>query len=97
MWCPIFLFSPLIYPDSNGAQLDTILVHPIRKTPTARAKAFPDAIKVRHKGNRHRWESKKRIYEWDYQHGKVEIYDKQGNHLGEYDPDTGKKTGDAKP
>lgn len=70
--------------------------HSYHRAPKKLAK-FPDAIKVRHKGHRHRWESKTRIYEWDYQHGKVEVYDKQGNHLGEYDPDTGEKTGDAKP
>lgn len=59
--------------------------------------AFPDAIGVRQKGNRRRWESKKRIYEWDYQHGAVEVYDKQGNHLGEFDAETGDQTGKAKP
>jgi hypothetical protein len=29
------------------------------------------------------------IYEWDYQHGAVEVYDAQGRHSGEIDPDTG--------
>lgn len=60
-------------------------------------KAFPDAIRIRRKGTRPRWESKDRIYEWDFQHGAVEIYDKRGNHLGEYDAETGVKTGEAKP
>ena len=59
--------------------------------------AFPDAIRALPKAKRRRWESKKRIYEWDYQHGAVEVYDKQGNHLGEYDATTGEQTGKAKP
>jgi hypothetical protein len=59
--------------------------------------AFPEAALARRKGNRRRWESKKRVYEWDYQHGAVEVYDKQGNHLGEFDPETGEQTGEAKP
>jgi hypothetical protein len=59
--------------------------------------AFPDAVRVRNKGNRQRWESKKRIYEWDYQHGAVEVYDKQGRHLGEFDAETGEQTGNSKP
>jgi hypothetical protein len=59
--------------------------------------AFPEAAPARRKGNRRRWESKKRVYEWDYQHGAVEVYDKQGNHLGEFDPETGEQTGEAKP
>ena len=25
------------------------------------------------------------ILEWDYQHGTVEVYDRRGDHLGEYD------------
>jgi len=59
--------------------------------------AFPEAVSVRRKGNRDRWESKNRIFEWDYQHGAVEMYDKRGNHLGEFDAKTGEKTGEAKP
>jgi hypothetical protein len=66
-------------------------------TPPLTLPAFPDAIKVRRKGNRARWESKKRIYEWDYQHGAVEVYDWQNNHLGEFDANTGDQTGKAKP
>lgn len=66
-------------------------------TPPLTLPAFPDAIRLRRKGNRKRWESKNRIYEWDYQHGAVEVYDKQGNHLGEYDATTGEQTGKSKP
>ena len=62
--------------------------------------AFPDAVKDKSKtkvqgggGLRKRWKDRKgRIYEWDSQHGAVEIYDKQGNHLGEFDPETGEQT-----
>lgn len=67
--------------------------------------AFPDAVKVDFKtrvqsggGVRRRWkDSKGRIYEWDSQHGTVEKYDKQGKHLGEFDPMTGKQTKPANP
>ena len=30
--------------------------------------------------------------EWDSQHGAVEMYDKQGKHLGEFDAITGEQT-----
>ncbi|WP_256588752.1 colicin E3/pyocin S6 family cytotoxin [Pseudomonas sp. HMWF021] len=68
-------------------------------------KAFPDAIKVDFKtrvqgggGARRRWkDGKGRIFEWDSQHGAVEMYDKQGKHLGEFDPVTGEQTKPAKP
>ncbi|MCB1682693.1 MAG: hypothetical protein H6858_04720 [Rhodospirillales bacterium] len=56
--------------------------------------AFPDAQVAKRKNERKRWkDSDGRIYEWDSQHGKVEIYDKSGKkHLGEYDPNTGEQT-----
>ncbi|WP_324726642.1 colicin E3/pyocin S6 family cytotoxin [Pseudomonas chlororaphis] len=67
--------------------------------------AFPDAVRDRVKSSvrgggkkRTRWkDSKGRIYEWDSQHGAVEIYDKQGKHLGEFNPETGEQTKPAKP
>ncbi|TWS04427.1 hypothetical protein FIV36_12405 [Pseudomonas extremaustralis] len=47
---------------------------------------------------RKRWKDRKgRIYEWDYENGRVELYDKQGKHLGEFNPDTGERTKDAEP
>jgi hypothetical protein len=75
--------------------------HPAPKGLTA----FPDAVKVDFKtrvqgggGARRRWkDGKGRIYEWDSQHGTVEMYDKQGKHLGEFDPATGEQTKPAKP
>ena len=62
--------------------------------------AFPDAVKADSKtkvrgggGLRKRWkDSKGRILEWDSQHGAVEMYDKQGKHLGEFDAITGEQT-----
>ena len=64
--------------------------------------AFPDAKKADGKtpirgggGYRKRWKEqrgKKRIIEWDSQHGKVEVYNKRGKHLGEFDPETGEQT-----
>jgi hypothetical protein len=46
---------------------------------------------------RDRWVSKKHIYEYDQQHEKVEVFDKQGKHLGEFDPETGVQTKPPKP
>jgi hypothetical protein len=67
--------------------------------------AFPDAVKAPSKTNvqgggsiRKRWKDRKgKIFEWDAQHGTVEMYDKQGKHLGEYDPDTGEQTKPSDP
>ena len=75
--------------------------HPAPKGLTA----FPDAKRDKSKNSvqgggkrRARWkDSRGRIYEWDNQHGAVEIYDKQGKHLGEYNPETGEQTKPAKP
>ncbi|MEA2736910.1 MAG: hypothetical protein QOH05_217 [Acetobacteraceae bacterium] len=60
---------------------------------------FPDARRVRGKttvpggGVRQRWKGRSgTIYEWDYLHGRVEMYDRRGRHLGEFDPDTGART-----
>jgi hypothetical protein len=62
--------------------------------------AFPDVkpapLKTSVRGGgkkRRRWkDASGKIYEWDSQHGKVEMYTKQGKHLGEYDPKTGEQT-----
>ncbi len=40
---------------------------------------------------RRRWEDGTRIYEWDYRHGRVEIYDRRGRHLGKFDPVSGRR------
>ncbi|MCM5511608.1 colicin E3/pyocin S6 family cytotoxin [Vibrio sp. SCSIO 43169] len=67
--------------------------------------AFPDAVKAKKKTAvqgggklRERWKDRKgRIYEWDSQHGKVEVYTKNGKHIGEFDHITGEQTKDADP
>lgn len=62
---------------------------------------FPDAGKGKYnpKSDRKRWVLPDgSILEWDYQHGRVEKYDKTGrNHQGEYDPNTGEITKDPDP
>ncbi|WP_275629288.1 colicin E3/pyocin S6 family cytotoxin [Pseudomonas sp. 273] len=67
--------------------------------------AFPEAkrapMKTYVKGGgkkRQRWKDLSgTIYEWDYQHGTVEVYSKQGNHLGEFNPISGERTKPANP
>ncbi len=64
---------------------------------------FPQARKARPKtvfdggSKRRRWRDDKRIFEWDYQHGHVEMYDRRGHHLGAYDAYTGKQLKNADP
>jgi hypothetical protein len=78
--------------------------HGFHKAPE-RLKAFPDAVKASAKtsvqgggARRKRWkDANGRIYEWDSQHGAVEMYDRQGKHLGEYNPETGLQTKPAVP
>jgi hypothetical protein len=68
-------------------------------TPPKRLEAFPDAMRAQPRtprqgggGMRARWKTGDgKILEWDYQHGTVEIYDKRGRHLGEFDASTGKQ------
>ncbi|MCW1243606.1 colicin E3/pyocin S6 family cytotoxin [Pseudomonas sp. SAICEU22] len=67
--------------------------------------AFPDAqtapMKTFVRGGgkkRRRWKDRSgKIYEWDSQHGALEIYTKQGKHLGEFDSVTGEQTKPADP
>lgn len=76
-----------------------------RVTPPRTLPAFPDAVWERPKtpvrgggGLRRRWVGPDgSIYEWDGQHGTVEMYDRKGRHRGEFDPDTGEATKPAKP
>jgi hypothetical protein len=64
---------------------------------------FPEARRAKPKtsrpgGLRARWrDGSDRIYEWDYQHGNVELYDRRGRHLGGFDPETGTRITDADP
>jgi hypothetical protein len=99
----------LVFPVGSGVQpvyivlsvLGDLKYHP---APTA-LPAFPDIkpapmkTSVRGGGKkRRRWKDPSgRIYEWDSQHGKVELYTKQGKHLGEYNPETGEQTKPADP
>ncbi|PSS59020.1 colicin E3/pyocin S6 family cytotoxin [Pseudomonas sp. BBP2017] len=101
----------LVFPEKTGLKSLYIVYakplggdhsyHPAPKGLTA----FPDAVRDSPKSSvqgggkkRSRWKDRKgKIYEWDSQHGAVEIYDKQGNHLGEFDPDTGEMTKPPKP
>lgn len=61
--------------------------------------AFPNAKSVKPKtpvqrggGLRKRWKDEEgNLYEWDSRHGSVEKYDRKGNHLGEFDPETGEQ------
>jgi hypothetical protein len=69
----------LVFPANSGVQpLYVVISRPLAgdhgyHMPPEVLPAFPDAVLVRKKGNRKRWESKRRIYEWDYQHGAVEV------------------------
>ncbi|NBI43654.1 hypothetical protein GVX76_09220 [[Haemophilus] felis] len=66
---------------------------------------FPDLKPVRAKTPvqgggklRARWKDKdNKIFEWDSQHGELEMYDKRGRHLGAFDPKTGKQIKDPDP
>lgn len=66
---------------------------------------FPDASRVKPKVSvrgggkkRARWvDLRGRIYEWDSKSGAVELYDKFGVHLGEFNHVTGERTKKAKP
>lgn len=59
---------------------------------------FPEARRIMPKGRRRRWiDAQGRIFEWDYQHGAVEMYDRRGRHLGEFDPVTGRQSKDPDP
>lgn len=56
---------------------------------------IPDKAKTPRPGGklRRRWkDAKGNIYEWDYRHGRLEKYDRHGNHQGEFDPKTGNQT-----
>ena len=67
--------------------------------------AYPDTRRVKSKASvqgggkkRRRWLDRKgRIYEWDSKSNAVELYDKLGNHLGEFNHITGEQTKPAKP
>jgi len=99
----------LVFPADSGVRPVYVVLsvpgdHKYYKPPSL-LPAFPDAKTapsktfVRGGGiKRRRWkDSAGRIYEWDSQHGAVELYTKQGKHLGEYNPITGEQTKPADP
>lgn len=74
--------------------------------PPRTLRGFPRAARVRPKTAyggpgmlRARWrdDDEGTIYEWDYLHGRVEVYDKRGRHIGEFDEATGTQIGPADP
>jgi hypothetical protein len=74
-----------------------------RPPPALPLAAFPDLRRVRPKtpfpgGLRARWgDDDGYLYEWDYQHGVFEKYDRQGRHCGEFDPSTGTQLKEPQP
>ena len=97
----------LVFPESSGVRPVYIVVslsdHKYHPAPKGLS-AFPDATpakqktRVKGRGTRMRWKTKDGlILEWDYQHGAVEMYDKRGRHLGEFDADTGEQNKPADP
>ena len=78
-------------------------IAPIAYTPPpADLPVFPQAKRTKSKtsfpgGLRARWKGGDRIYEWDYEKGRVEAYTRNGTHVGEFDHITGKQTGEAIP
>ncbi|AZE46017.1 Colicin E3 [Pseudomonas chlororaphis] len=93
----------LVFPPGAGVQpLYIVLSTPVSgyvPAPSA-LPGFPDAIRAKRKtsvqgggGRRKRWKTAKGlILEWGSQHGAVEMHDKHGRHLGEFDPFTGEQT-----
>lgn len=66
------------------------------KFPPKLLPGFPDAFTAKREtafpgGLRHRWKDDRgMIYEWDYQHGHVEVYDPRGSHQGAFGADDGR-------
>ncbi|SDW41807.1 S-type Pyocin [Pseudomonas syringae] len=108
LYPPSYQDAILVFPQDTGLQpiyvalsLSASNYHPA----PALLPGFPDAMRAKRKtavqnggGLRKRWKTEKGlILEWDSQHGAVEMYDKRGKHLGEFDPETGTQTKDADP
>lgn len=102
----------LVFPADSGVQpLYVVLSRPALggdikyHRPPAILPAFPDAFPVKSKssvqgggGRRSRWKDRKgRIYEWDSKTGAIELYNKQGKHLGEFNHLTGEQIDPADP
>lgn len=86
------------WPGGNAPRISRVYAPP-RTLP-----GFPLAKRVAAKtgrpggGLRRRWKDPDGvIYEWDYQHGTVEAYDRRGHHVGEFDPADGRQLKPADP
>lgn len=99
----------LVFPADSGVRPVYVVLsvpgdHKYHPAPSS-LPAFPDVtsapLKTAVRGGgkkRRRWKDRSgKIYEWDSQHGAVELYTKQGKHLGEFDPETGEQTKPADP
>jgi hypothetical protein len=99
----------LVFPVGSGVRPVYVVVsmpgdHKYYDDP-ATLPAFPDTERVKSKASvqgggkrRARWLDRKgRIYEWDSKSGAVELYDKLGIHLGEFNHITGEQTKKAEP
>jgi len=93
----------LVFPAESGIQPLYVVVStpgPGYHPKPENLPAFPDAIWARPKTSvqgggkkRPRWKDREgNIYEWDFQHGAIEKYNKRGKHLGEFNHITGEKT-----
>ena len=71
--------------------------------PPDRLPGIPSAERVRPKTpvagkRRARWvDNDGNVYEWDYQHGHLEAYNRRGEHIGVVDPQTGRRIGAVVP
>ncbi|WPC27402.1 colicin E3/pyocin S6 family cytotoxin [Pseudomonas moraviensis] len=102
----------LVFPADSGVQpLYVVLSRPALggdikyHRPPVSLPAFPDTYPVKSKssvqgggGKRSRWKDRKgRIYEWDSKTGAIELYNKQGKYLGEFNHETGEQIDPADP